>query len=294
MSLSGKTVFLTGGSRGIGLAIAKRFAQDGANIIIAAKTVEPHPKLGGTIHTAAAEIEELGGQALPVQTDIRYEEQIAEAIKQGVERFHGIDIVINNASAIYLLSPEILKMKQYDLMFSINARGSYMTNSLCFEYLKKSDNPHIITLSPPINMKMEWFKSNMAYTQSKFMMSMNTVGFASVFKKYGIAVNSLWPKTVIDTDAIRHINPDLVRYSRKDTIMADAAYWIANQKAKKYTGRFFIDQEVLEKTGVEDFTKYAVSPGNTLIRDLFIGHPNDAMKMLDVHGKEIDPYEDDV
>lgn len=288
MTLIGKTVFMTGGSRGIGLAIAKRFAQDGANIIIAAKTVEPHPKLSGTIHSAADEIEAEGGHALAVQTDIRYEEQIAEAVKQGVAHFGGIDIVINNASAIYLLGPEILKTKQYDLMFSINARGSYLTNSLCFEHLKKSNNPHIITLSPPINMKSEWFKRNIAYTQSKFVMSMNTVGFAEAYKKYGIAVNALWPRTVIDTDAIRHINPDLVNHSRKDTIMADAAYWIVCQKSKRYNGKFFIDQEVLEKTGMEDFSHYAAVPGNLLIRDLFIGNPGDAHKMLDTNGNDLD------
>lgn len=288
MTLIGKTVFMTGGSRGIGLAIAKRFAQDGANIIIAAKTVEPHPKLSGTIHSAADEIEAEGGHALAVQTDIRYEEQIAEAVKQGVAHFGGIDIVINNASAIYLLGPEILKTKQYDLMFSINARGSYLTNSLCFEHLKKSNNPHIITLSPPINMKSEWFKRNIAYTQSKFVMSMNTVGFAEAYKKYGIAVNALWPRTVIDTDAIRHINPDLVNHSRKDTIMADAAYWIVCQKSKRYNGKFFIDQEVLEKTGMEDFSHYAAVPGNLLIRDLFIGNPGDAHKMLDANGNDLD------
>lgn len=288
MTLIGKTVFMTGGSRGIGLAIAKRFAQDGANIIIAAKTVEPHPKLSGTIHSAADEIEAEGGHALAVQADIRYEEQIAEAVKQGVAHFGGIDIVINNASAIYLLGPEILKTKQYDLMFSINARGSYLTNSLCFEHLKKSNNPHIITLSPPINMKSEWFRRNIAYTQSKFVMSMNTVGFAEAYKKYGIAVNALWPRTVIDTDAIRHINPDLVNHSRKDTIMADAAYWIVCQKSKRYNGKFFIDQEVLEKTGMEDFSHYAAVPGNLLIRDLFIGHPGDAHKMLDANGNDLD------
>lgn len=288
MTLRGKTVFMTGGSRGIGLAIAKRFAHDGANIIIAAKTTEPHPKLSGTIYTAAAEVEAAGGQALAVKTDIRYEDEIAAAVQKGVEHFGGIDIVVNNASAIYLLSPEVLNMKQYDLMFSINARGSYLTNSLCFEYLKASENPHIITLSPPITMKGEWFKNNMAYTQSKFVMSMNTVGFSEAYRKYGIAVNALWPRTVIDTDAIRHINPDLVKHSRKDRIMADAAHWIVSQKSKRATGKFFIDQEVLEKSGVDDFSEYAVVPGNCLIRDLFIGSPKDAMKMLDANGNDIE------
>jgi len=288
MLLKGKTVFMTGGSRGIGLAIAKRLAKDGANVVIAAKTVEPHPNLTGTIHTACEDIEKAGGQALAVQTDIRFEEQIANAVKQAVDTFGGIDIVVNNASAIYLLSPEILKMKQYDLMFSINARGSYMTNVHCFEHLKKSDNPHIITLSPPISMKAEWFKRNIAYTQSKFVMSMNTTGFAEAYRKYGIAVNSLWPKTVIDTDAIRHINPDLVKYSRKDSIMADAAHWIVTQKSKRLTGRFFIDQDILKKSGVDDLSKYAVIKGNNLIRDLFLGDPKDAMKMLDASGEEID------
>ncbi len=288
MSLKGKTVFMSGGSRGIGLAIAKRFAKEGANIIIAAKTVTRHPKLQGTIHTACEEIEKVGGKAVGVQTDVRFEEQIKEAINLGVDEFGGIDILINNASAIYLLSPEILKMKQYDLMFSVNARGSYLANSLCFEYLKKSDNPHIITLSPPVNMKMEWFKNNIAYTQSKFVMSMNTVGFAHAYKKYGIAVNALWPKTVIDTDAIRHINPDLVKYSRKSEIMADAALWIATQSAKKNTGKFYIDQDIIEKLGETDLSKYATVKGNPLVRDFFLGDPRDAMKLLDQHGNEVE------
>lgn len=284
MLLKGKTVFMTGGSRGIGLAIAKRFAKDGANIVIAAKTVAAHHKLEGTIYTAAEEIEKAGGQALPVQADIRFEDQVHEAVSQGVAQFGGIDIVINNASAIYLLSPEVLNMKQYDLMFSINARGSYLTNTACFDYLRKSDNPHIITLSPPINMKTDWFKRNIAYTQSKYVMSMNTVGFAESYKKYGISVNALWPKTLINTDAIRNISPDLVKCSRNAEIMADAAYWIATQKPGKVTGKFFIDQEILEKSGVKDFSDYAVIKGNPLMRDLFIGNPKDALKLLDSAG----------
>ena len=286
MKFKGKTIFMTGGSRGIGLAIAKRFARDGANIIIAAKTTTPHETLQGTIYTACEEVEQAGGQCLAVPTDIRFEEQVREAVEKGAEHFGGIDIVINNASAIFLLGPEVLKMKQYDLMFSINARGSYLTNTLCFEHLKKSENPHIITLSPPLNMKTDWFKSNMAYTQSKFVMSMNTVGFAQCYKKYGIAVNALWPKTLINTDAIRHLSPDLIPHSRQPEIMADAAYWMASQPASKLTGKFLIDQDVLEKTGVDDFSAYAVEKENSLLQDLFIGHPSEGLKMLDASGKD--------
>lgn len=287
MLLKDKTIFMTGGSRGIGLAIAKRFARDGANVIIAAKTVDKHPRLEGTIYTACQEIELAGGQALPVQTDIRFEDQIRSAVAQGVERFGGIDIVVNNASAIYLLNPEVLKMKQYDLMFSINARGSYMVNTICFEYLRQSENPHILSLSPPIHMKTDWFKNNIAYTQSKFVMSMNTIGFAESYKKYGIGVNALWPKTLINTDAIRHISPDLLKHSRQPKIMADAAYEIVTQKATRLTGKFMIDQDVLKKSGVEDLAHYAVDKQENLMRDLFVGDPKEALKLLDIQGDPI-------
>ena len=288
MLLNNKTIFMTGGSRGIGLAIAKRFAQDGANIIIAAKTVSEHPRLEGTIYTACEAIEAAGGQALPVQTDIRFEEQIRDAVQQGVERFGGIDIVVNNASAIYLLNPEVLKMKQYDMMFAINARGSYMVNTICFDYLQQSENPHILSLSPPITMRVDWFRNNIAYTQSKYVMSMNTLGFSESYKKYGIAVNALWPKTLINTDAIRHISPDLVKHSRKPDIMADAAHWIVTQKAKRLTGKFLLDQDVLEKIGKSDMSGYSVDPSQLLMRDLFVGDPKDALKLLDMDGKVSD------
>ena len=284
MLLKDKTIFMSGGSRGIGLAIAKRFARDGANVIIAAKTVTQHPRLEGTIHTACQEIELAGGQALAVQTDIRFEDQIQAAVQQGVERFGGIDIVINNASAIYLLNPEVLKMKQYDMMFAINARGSYMVNTHCFDYLKRSENPHILSLSPPINMKIDWFKNNIAYTQSKYVMSMNVIGFSESYKKYGIAVNALWPKTIINTDAIKHISPDLLKHSRKPSIMADAAYWMVTQKSSRLTGKFLLDQDVLEKSGKSDMSRYSVDPTQLLMRDLFVGDPKDALKMLDIHG----------
>tara|TARA_B100001989_G_C24525727_1_gene458545 strand:+ start:435 stop:1301 length:867 start_codon:yes stop_codon:yes gene_type:complete len=284
MLLKDKTIFMSGGSRGIGLAIAKRFARDGANVIIAAKTVTQHPRLEGTIHTACQEIELAGGQALAVQTDIRFEDQIKAAVQQGVERFGGIDIVINNASAIYLLNPEVLKMKQYDMMFAINARGSYMVNTHCFDYLKQSENPHILSLSPPINMKIDWFKNNIAYTQSKYVMSMNVIGFSESYKKYGIAVNALWPKTIINTDAIKHISPDLLKHSRKPSIMADAAYWMVTQKSSRLTGKFLLDQDVLEKSGKSDMSRYSVDPTQLLMRDLFVGDPKDALKMLDIHG----------
>lgn len=282
MLLKDKTIWISGGSRGIGLAIAKRFARDGANIIIAAKTAAPHTQLPGTIYTACEEIESEGGKALPVQTDIRFPEQIEVSMQQGAEHFGGIDIIINNASAIYLLGPQVLKMKQYDLMFSVNARGSYVVNTMALQYLKESNNPHILTLSPPIDMDTGWFGQNIAYVQAKYLMSMNTVGFATLYKSHEIAVNSLWPKTLINTEAVRHISPDLIKHSRKPEIMADAAYVIVTRAAKNYSGCFFIDESVLLESGAVDFDQYQVDHASLLMRDLFIGDSNEALQLIDV------------
>ncbi len=269
----GKTLFITGSSRGIGLAIARKFAQQGANIAVAAKTTEPHPKLPGTIYTACEELESLGGKALPLPTDIRFDDQVAEAVKKTADTFGGIDVLINNASAIYLLAPQVLKMKQYDLMHQVNGRGTYLCSTLCYDYLAKAKNPHILNISPPLNMHPGWFKSHVAYTQAKYLMSMSTLGMAESFKGYGIAVNSLWPKTAIDTSAVRNLMPISPQNCRKPNIMADAAYWILQQQAGSCTGQFFLDEEVLRKAGVKDFSPYAFDPDAPLIRDAFIGEP---------------------
>ena len=276
-----KTIVITGASRGIGLAIAKRFAKDGANISILAKTTEVHPKLPGTVYTAASEIEEAGGNALPIKTDIRFDDQVHNAIEKTIEAFGGIDVVINNASAIFLLGPEVLNMKQYDLMHQINGRGTYLCSTMCLAHLRNAKNPHIINISPPLNLSPGWFKSNVAYTQSKYQMSMCTLGMAEAFKTQGIAVNSLWPKTTIDTAAVRNLMPVDIKNTRRPSIMADAAYAIASENASKVTGHFYVDEDVLRDRGVEDFSQYALDPEEKLIRDMFIGNPEDAFKFID-------------
>ncbi len=272
MSLKGKTIFISGGSRGIGLAIALRAAQDGANVTIAAKTAEPHPKLPGTIYTAAEEIEAAGGKALPVLCDIREETQVVAAVEKTVERFGGIDICINNASAIQLTGTLETDMKRYDLMNGINARGTFLVSKTCIPYLKKAQNPHILNLSPPLDMAAKWFKNHVAYTMAKFGMSMCTLGMSAEFAKDGIAVNSLWPLTAIDTAAVRNMlgGEAVASMSRLPTIMADAAHAILTRPSRDCTANFFIDELVLREEGVTDFSVYAPGAKGPLAGDFFV------------------------
>ena len=274
MSLAGKTLFISGASRGIGLAIATRCAADGANVAIAAKTADPNPKLPGTIFTAAREIEEAGGRCLPLQVDIREEVQVADAARQCAEKFGGIDIVINNASAINLTPTDATPIKRFDLMMGVNARGTYLVTQACLPYLKRSAqagrNPHVLTLSPPLNMDAKWFAPHVAYTMAKYGMSMCVLGHAEEFKPLGIAVNALWPRTVIQTAALAMIPGVKPEHCRTPDIMADAAYAILTMPTS-VTGNFFIDDEVLAKVGITDLAKYSVVPGSTqLMPDLFL------------------------
>ena len=272
MSLKGKTLFISGGSRGIGLAIALRAARDGANVTIAAKTAEPHPKLPGTIHTAAAEIEKAGGRALPVLCDIREEAQVAEAVEKTMAAFGGIDICVNNASAIQLTGTLETDMKRYDLMHQINTRGTFLVSRMCIPHLKMAKNPHILNLAPPLDMKAKWFKNHVAYTMAKFGMSMCTLGMSAEFAKDGIAVNSLWPLTAIDTAAIRNLlgGATVAAMSRSADIMADAAYAIFNRPSREATGNFYIDEEVLRAESVTDFSVYAPDARGPLAADFFV------------------------
>ncbi|MEY4163605.1 MAG: hypothetical protein RLZZ79_557 [Actinomycetota bacterium] len=275
MSLAGKRIFITGGSRGIGLAIALRAAKDGASIAIAAKTTEPHPKLPGTIHTAAAEIEAAGGKALAIQCDIRDEAQIESAIAQTVEAFGGLDILINNASAINLTPTLATPAKRFDLMFDVNVRGTFLTSQAAIPHLKDSAkggfNPHILNLSPPLSMKAKWFKNHVAYTMAKYGMSMCVLGMAEEFKRDGIAVNALWPRTAIDTAALQMIPGIDTAVCRKPEILADAAHVILNRPAGECTGNFFVDDEVLASVGVTDLDGYSVVPGTTdFLLDFFL------------------------
>ena len=271
-SLKGKTIFITGASRGIGKAIALRAANDGANIVIAAKTAEPHPKLEGTIYTAAEEIEAAGGKALPLVVDIRSEEVVYDAVAKAVAEFGGIDICVNNASAIFLAGTMQTPMKRYDLMHQVNVRGTYLTSQACLPHLLKSDNPHILNLSPPLNMEERWFAPNVAYTMAKFGMSMCVLGMAGEFRSQGVAVNALWPKTTIATAAIRNIlgGEEMARRSRKPSMMGDAAHAILVKNSREFTGQFVIDEEILREAGVEDFTDYAVDPTADLMPDFFV------------------------
>ncbi|MCA9683378.1 MAG: NAD(P)-dependent oxidoreductase [Myxococcales bacterium] len=271
-TLAGKTLFITGASRGIGKAIALRAARDGANIVIAAKTAEPHPKLEGTVYTAAKEIEEAGGKALPLIVDIRFEDQVADAVAKTVETFGGIDVLINNASAIMLTGTLHTPMKRYDLMNQVNARGTFSCSQACLPQLLKAENPHILNISPPLNMNPRWFKDHVAYTMSKYGMSMCVLGMAAEFERKGVAVNALWPRTAIATAAVNNIlgGEEMMRRSRKPEIMADAAHAILTRPARECTGNFFIDDEVLREAGVEDLDQYAVEPGQDLIIDFFL------------------------
>jgi citronellol/citronellal dehydrogenase len=270
--LKDRTLFVSGGSRGIGLAIAKRAAQDGANIIIAAKTAEPHPKLQGTIYTAAEEIEAAGGRALPVVCDIRSEEQVAAAVEQGADHFGGIDICINNASAIALTPTLQTPMKRFDLMHQVNTRGTFLVSKTCIPFLMKSGNPHILNLSAPLNMEEKWFAPHVAYTMAKFGMSMCVLGMAGEFREQGIAVNALWPRTTIATAAVQNLlgGDELTRRSRKPEIMGDAAHVILTKPSREFTGNFCIDDEVLESAGVSDLSVYAVDPSVELAPDFFV------------------------
>jgi citronellol/citronellal dehydrogenase len=275
MSLKNKTLFISGASRGIGLAIAVRAARDGANVAIAAKSDQPHPKLPGTIHTAAAEIEAAGGKALPMQVDIRDENAVAEAAKKTAERFGGIDILVNNASAISLSGTMETPMKRFDLMFGVNVRGTFVCSQACIPYLKQSAkagrNPHILNLSPPLSMKTRWFAPHVAYTMAKYGMSMCVLGMAEEFRHEGIAVNALWPRTVIATAALNIIPLADPKRGRKPEIMADAAHAILTRDSRTCTGNFFIDDEVLAQAGVRDMDHYAVTPGNRdFLPDFFV------------------------
>jgi citronellol/citronellal dehydrogenase len=271
-SLRGKTLFITGASRGIGKAIALRAARDGANIAIAAKTAQPHPKLPGTIFTAAEEIEKAGGKALACVTDIRDEAQIAAAVAKTVEVFGGIDILVNNASAISLTGTVDTMMKRYDLMHGVNVRGTFACSQACIPHLKKASNPHILNNSPPLNLQARWFAPHVAYTMSKFGMSLCVLGMAEELKEDGIAVNALWPKTMIATAAVQNLlgGEASIRGSRKPEIVADAAYVILTKPSREFTGKFCIDEEVLRAEGVTDFSKYQAVPGAQLFGDLFV------------------------
>lgn len=270
--LKGKTLFITGASRGIGKAIALRAARDGANVVIAAKTAEPHPKLPGTIYTAAEEIEKAGGQALPCVVDIRYEEQVQAAVDQAVEKFGGIDILVNNASAIHLTGTVDTEMKRYDLMHHINTRGTFLCGKLCIPHLEKSDNAHILNLSPPLNMESKWFAPHVAYTMAKFGMSLCVLGWCEELRPKGIAANTLWPRTTIDTAAVRNLlgGDEMAKRSRTPEIIADAAHVILTKPAREFTGNFCVDDEVLRDAGVTDLSKYAVDPSQELMADFFV------------------------
>jgi citronellol/citronellal dehydrogenase len=272
MSLKGKTLFITGASRGIGLAIGLRAARDGANVAIVAKTAEPNPKLPGTIHTAAKEIEEAGGKALPIMCDIRFEDQVAAAVAKTVETFGGIDILVNNASAIALTGTESTDMKRYDLMHSINTRGTFVCSKHCIPHLKKASNPHVLNLSPPLNMETRWFAPHVAYTMAKFGMSMCVLGMAGEYKSAGIAFNALWPRSTIATAAIQNLlgGPAAMKGSRKPSIMGDAAHVIFNRPSRECTGNFFIDDDVLRSAGKTDLSEYAVDPTAQLLPDFFV------------------------
>lgn len=272
-SLAGKTIFMSGGSRGIGLAIAVRAAADGANIALIAKTAEPHPKLEGTIYTAAETIEDAGGQALPILGDIRDDNGVASAVAQAVDRFGGIDVCVNNASAISLVGTEALELKRYDLMQDINTRGTFSVSRACIPHLKKAENPHVLTLSPPLDLQPKWFKDHVGYTISKYGMSMCTLGMAEEFREDGIAFNSLWPRTIIATAAVQNLlgGDAAMKSSRKPEIVADAAHAILTRPSREATGNFFLAEDVLAEEGITDLSGYSYSDGDAeLIPDLFV------------------------
>lgn len=275
-SLKGKVIFITGASRGIGKEIALKAAKEGALVVVASKTTSPHPKLPGTIYQTADEIKALGGDALPLEMDLRNEQQIQQAVEAAVKKFGGIDILVNNASAIYLKTTNQLSIKQYQLMQDINVRGTFFCSQACIPYLKKSSNPHILMMSPPLNIKKEYFKDHLGYTISKFGMSMCVLGMAAEFSREGIAVNALWPQSIINTSALQAIFEDPAKlaetqkHSRHPSIMADAACYIFSKSSRLFTGRFLTDEIILKEAGVRDFTHYSESPGHSLIPDFFL------------------------
>ena len=273
--LKNKTLFVTGATRGIGFAIAKRAAQDGANIAIIAKTTEPHPKLPGTIHTAAEELNQAGGNAIGIKTDIRFEDQVIAAVEKTIETFGGIDICVNNASAISITPTLQTEMKRYDLMHGINTRGTFMVSKCCIPHLKKADNPHILNLGPPLNMEGQWFKPHVAYTMAKYGMSMCTLGMSEELKPSGIAVNSLWPRTMINTAAVNNILASTMKDQgvskcRTPAIMGDAAYIILTQNSKKFTGNMCVDDSTIIKSGKTDLSEYLAAPDATPFPDFFV------------------------
>ncbi|CAL1530461.1 unnamed protein product [Lymnaea stagnalis] len=280
--LAGRTVFITGASRGIGKAIALKVAKDGANVVIAAKTAEPHPKLPGTIYTAAEEVNQAGGKAFPCIVDIRNEEQVQEAVRQTVSKFGGIDILINNASAISLTPTLATSMKKYDLMNGINARGTYLCSQACLPHLLKGQNPHILNLSPPLNMSPVWFKNHVAYTMAKYGMSMCVLGMAEEFRKEGVAVNALWPRTAIWTAAMEMIGgSETKQQCRTVDIISDAAYVILTRDSRQFTGNFCVDDEVLKSVGITDLEQYSCVPGSALLPDFFLDvGPNELQEKL--------------
>lgn len=270
--LMGKTLFITGASRGIGLAIALRAARDGANVAIAAKTAEPHPKLPGTIYTAAEAVEDAGGQALPLVVDVRDEKSVKVAVARAAEHFGGIDACINNASAINLAQTEDIELKHFDLIQQVNTRGTFVTSRACVPYLRHSSNPHILTLSPPLTMRADWFAQHLPYTLSKYGMSMVVFGMAEELREAGIACNALWPRTTVATAAVEFAlgGDEMLRQSRNPEVMADAAYAILCRSARSYTGRFVLDDEVLAEEGVTDFDRYRNDPASALLADIFV------------------------
>jgi citronellol/citronellal dehydrogenase len=271
-NLAGKTLFITGASRGIGKAIAMRAAADGANIVVVAKTIEPHPKLPGTIYSAVEEIQAAGGQALAVQTDIRFEDQVEQAVQQATETFGGIDIVINNASAIFLAGTAETPIKRFDLMHTVNTRGTFLVTQKCLPALLAADNPHVLNISPPLSFEARWFAPHVAYTMAKFGMSMCVLGMAEELRSKGVAVNALWPRTVISTAAVQNLlgGDEMIRCCRKPAIMADAAHAILVRESRECSGQFFVDDEVLAEEGITDLDQYAVEPGAELVPDFFL------------------------
>jgi citronellol/citronellal dehydrogenase len=272
MTLKHKTLFITGASRGIGLAIALRAARDGANVAVVAKTDQPDPRLPGTVHTAVEELNRADGTGVACVCDIRYEEQVQAAVDKAVATFGGIDVLVNNASAIHLSGTLDTPMKRYDLMHHINTRGTFLCSKLCLPHLLKAPNPHILNISPPLNMEARWFAPHVAYTMAKFGMSLCVLGMTEEFRKQGVAVNALWPKTVIATAAVQNLlgGSDVVSRARKPEIMADAAYHILSRSCRECTGNFFIDEDVLRESGITNFDGYSVTPGSELIPDFFV------------------------